>query len=83
MNELEKRKSEVINHKGKMVKHFKGQNYIILDFAIDSETDKILVIYKALYGECKVFARDLTMFSEEVDHKKYPDVKQKWRFELI
>ena len=83
MSEGEMRKEQIIKHKGKIVKHFKGKNYLILDIAIDSETDEKLVIYKALYDDCKVFARKLDMFASEVNHEKYPDVQQKWRFELV
>lgn len=83
MNYLEERKQQVLAHKGKMVKHFKGRLYLIVDFAIDTETEKTLVIYKALYGKCELFARPLDMFASEVDHEKYPDVEQKWRFDLI
>lgn len=83
MNEFEERKAEILNHKGKMVRHFKDKNYLILDFAIDSETEETLVIYKALYGDCKVYARNLDMFASEVDKNKYPNEDQKWRFELI
>lgn len=66
----------------RVYKHFKGDLYLVLDIAIDSETNKKMVVYRALYGENTLFVGDYDMFLSEVDHVKYPDIKQKYRFEL-
>ncbi|MCQ2240904.1 DUF1653 domain-containing protein [Treponema sp.] len=65
----------------KVYRHFKGDCYIVLDVAFHSETKEKMVVYRRLYGDGSLWVRPLEMFLEEVDHVKYPDVKQKWRFE--
>lgn len=64
-------------------KHFKGNLYQIICVAENSETGKAEVVYRALYGDCKIYARDLDMFLSAVDKQKYPEVSQEKRFELV
>jgi len=66
----------------RIYKHFKGDYYIVLGTGINSETLVEYVIYRALYGEGKVYLREINNFLSEVDHEKYPNVKQKYRLEL-
>ena len=74
---------------GGVYRHFKGFTAKIITIATHTETGESLVVYecngKAVNSnhEDGIYARPLEMFLSEVDHTKYPDVKQKYRFELI
>ena len=64
-------------------RHFKGDYYLVCDIAYNSETKEKMVVYRRLYGDGSLWVRPLDMFFSEVDKNKYPNEKQKYRFELI
>ena len=68
-------------------KHFKGNYYMILAVGHHSETKEKMVVYYDTSGKNSTIddpcIRPLDMFMSEVDHEKYPDVEQKYRFEKV
>lgn len=49
-------------------KHFKGNEYELIDVAKHSETLEDMVVYRALYGDGGVWVRPASMWDEEVIH---------------
>lgn len=72
---------------GGLYQHFKGNKYIVVGTAKNTETEEEMVLYHEYspegLNEFTLWARPRDMFESEVDHDKYPDIKQRYRFELI
>lgn len=83
--------------KGDIVRHFKREMlsdeemerepnmylYEIVGAAEHTESGETLMVYRPLYGEGKLYVRPMEMFRSPVDGEKYPEVKQKFRFEKL
>lgn len=66
----------------RIYRHFKGKYYLVIGVAVDANSGKHRVVYRALYDDCRLFVRPLEEFLSPVDTEKYPDANQKYRFEL-
>lgn len=71
-----------LKFRGQIVRHFKGDLYLVLDYARHTETGELMVIYKALYGDCELYVRPYKMFNEKVPSGKLNPTRQIYRFEL-
>ena len=73
---------------GGLYRHFKGFKAHVLNLARHSETGEMLVVYECTgKGDCDhtdgIYARPIEMFMSEVDHIKYPNATQKYRFKRV
>jgi hypothetical protein len=69
---------------GNVYQHFKGFKARVITVAQHTETNEMLVVYECYrQGHDGVYARPIDMFLSEVDHNKYPEVTQKYRFALL
>lgn len=70
---------------GKLYRHFKGNYYQVMYEAMDTETEKLVIVYRSLMDPDTnaVFVRPKEQFASEVDHEKYPNATQKWRFQRV
>ena len=52
-------------------RHFKGKEYLLIDIAKHSETEEPMAVYRAMYGDCGLWVRPLSMWTEEVVRDDY------------
>lgn len=65
---------------GEIYQHFKGNIIKIIAIGIHTETKEEMVVYE---HDNNIWIRPMEMFLSKVDHKKYPDIKQEYRFKKL
>lgn len=63
--------------------HFKGKLYQVIDHGWDvNEPHEAYVVYRALYGDSKVWVRPVRMWAEQVDRDGYSGPRFKLKYEM-
>lgn len=77
--------SSIIFESGQLIRHFKGNLYTVITVGEHTETGESMVVYRALYGERRIFVRPLEMFSERVPEEKQSEniTGQEYRFKIM
>jgi hypothetical protein len=65
-----------------LYRHYKDKLYYVVSLAEHTETNELMVVYHALYGENYMYVRPMKMFLSEVDEGVENPIGQKYRFEL-
>lgn len=84
MKDEDYRLIKIIEWQGRLVRHFKGDLYLILDAHVThTETNERMIYYKALYGDCRTYVRPASMFVEKCTDEQRKKYGQFYRFELV
>ena len=68
---------------GEIYRHFRGNLYQIVTVGKHADSLEEYVVYQALYGKFEVYIRSMQDFFQILDKDKYPDARQKVRFEKV
>lgn len=75
---------EVIGWQGKVIQHFSGDLYLILDTHVRHvETDERMILYKALYDDCKTYIAPVKVFMEECSPELFEKRGLRFSFQLV
>lgn len=69
--------------KNTIYKHYKGDFYVIEDFALNTETEQTMVVYRGIYRDCPLFVRPISMFTEKLPEDKQKQYGQEYRFQPV
>lgn len=84
MKDEDYRLIKLIEHEGQIARHFKGDLYLIINANVThTETNERMVLYKALYDNCRVYVRPAKMFIEKCTQEQFNKYGQEYRFSFI
>lgn len=70
--------SEADIREGTVVRHYKGNQYVIIGVAQHTETAEIMVVYRSVGGWDQVWVRPYRMFFDLVDGPNGPEPRFSW-----